>query len=159
VQSFTAPAIIQRGTTYSVALTVRNNGGAAANLVLPPPNPPTESSTGGASGNTTPVLTPRPPARGAPQTFRWRFVENGSGRGTLQYTTVVTGTAATSGAALSTGSSSTTTATVQGAADLEVTAFTLSQGTLSMGQGFTASITVHNRGGTTANNVLPSPTP
>ncbi|HVE85887.1 MAG TPA: PKD domain-containing protein, partial [Myxococcales bacterium] len=159
ITSFTIPSTIVRRTSYDVVLAVRNNGQAAADLVIPSPNPPAEVSTGGAGGSTSTTVTPVSIAGGASHSFTWTYVENGSGPGTLQYTAGATGTDANSGAALSAASASTPVATVQEPADLEITSFTLSGTTLSVGQAFTASVTVHNRGGTTASGVLPSPNP
>ncbi|HEY8207459.1 MAG TPA: PKD domain-containing protein [Myxococcaceae bacterium] len=159
ITAFTQPALIQRGATFTLSLTVTNTGEADANLVIPSPNPPNQTTTGGVNATTSSAPAAVTVPGGANRTFTWSYTEDGSATGTLQFSAIATGQDANSGAALSTPSSNSNLATVQEPADLEITSFTLAPATLSVGQTFTASITVHNRGGTTANGVLPSPDP
>jgi len=159
IQSFTIPGVIPRGSAFNAVLSVRNTGGATANLVIPSPNPPTETSTGGASGTTSTNLVPVTITGGANATLTWGFTENGSGPGTLRYTTSVTGTDANSGSSISATALSTGTANVVQPAALSVTSFTVSPATIMRGAGFTVTMVVSNTGGDTANGVLPSPSP
>jgi len=158
ITAFTIPAVIQRGTAFTLTMTVANGGEADANLVIPFPSPPSQITTGGVDA----VTSSNPPSVTIPgagsRTFTWSYTEDGSAPGTLRFQAIATGVDANSGASLSTPSTNTNLATVQDPADLEITSFTL-PGALSVGQTFTAQIIVHNRGGTTANNVLPSPNP
>src|SRR5439155_11886496 len=48
VTSFTLPATLSRGQSFTASLVVKNAGGATANGVLPSPNPPAVAAMGGA---------------------------------------------------------------------------------------------------------------
>lgn len=158
ITAFSIPSVIQRGTAFTLTMTVDNTGEADANLVVPFPNPPSQVTTGGVDAVTSSSPAPVTVPGASSHTFTWSYTENGSSPGTLRFQAIATGVDANSGASLSTSSTNTNTATVQDPADLEVTAFAM-PGTLSIGQAFNAAITVHNRGGTTAVNVMPSPNP
>ena len=158
VTSFTAPATISRGQTFTVIMVVSNGGQATANGVLPVPNPPTRAISGGANVATATALTAANIAGGASATFTWTFTENGTGPGTIQFQAGAGGTDANSGAAVNAALSFSNTVMVQTPPQLQVTAFTL-PATLSRGQAFQAQMTVTNTGQATANGVLPSPNP
>ena len=158
ITTFTVPPVIQRATAFTLSMTVTNGGEADASLVIPFPNPPSQIPTGGVDAVTSSAPSPVTIPGAGSHTFTWSYTEDGSAPGTLHFQASVTGVDANSGASLSTPSTNTNTATVQDRADLEITSFTM-PAVLSTGQAFTASVVVHNRGGTTANNVLPSPNP
>src|SRR5262249_17766162 len=97
ITSFTLPASLSRGSTFSAVLVVSNGGQAPARGVLPSPNPPTLATTGGANATTSSALSPVDIAGGGTATFTWTYTENGSSPGSLRATTGAAGTDANSG--------------------------------------------------------------
>jgi hypothetical protein len=152
VVSFTLPAKLSRGQTFSAALIVRNAGGSNVNNVTAAT--PTAQTTGGAGAVTasTPsggTLTP-----GQSTTLTWSYTENGSSPGTLQLAAIVTGTDAVSGQPVSSNASSSA-AVVQSPAALTLSLLTLPS-RIARGQQFNAQLTVQNTGGATAAAVTPA---
>lgn len=158
VTSFTLPATLTRGQTFTASMTVRNTGTLVVNNVLPSPNPPLQSSTGGAAASTSTSLAPvNNLGPGASTTFTWTFVENGTGPGTLTFTAGASGVDANM-TPVSANATSTNLAQVQTAPSLTVTSLTLPL-QLSRGQAFQAVVVVSNSGQATAINVRPNPDP
>ena len=145
---------IDRGQTFLATLVVTNSGDAAATGVLPNPAPPLLSASGGAAASTGSPVVPATISGGASATFTWSFTENGAAAGTLSASSGAQGQDANSGAALSATTASSNALAVQDPAALAITAFTVPS-ILSRGQNFTARMVVSNRGGATANAVLP----
>ncbi|HYV47966.1 MAG TPA: PKD domain-containing protein [Myxococcaceae bacterium] len=158
VTSFTLPANLSQGQTFTATMVVTNNGQATANGVLPSPNPPTLSRTGTANASTGTALTPATIAGGATATFQWTYTENGTGTGTIALSAGAGGTDVNSGGAVSAPVTSSNTANVQTKAFLVVNSLTL-PALLSRGQTFTVTMVVNNTGQAAANAVLPSPDP
>jgi hypothetical protein len=153
VVSFVVPQRLSRGQAFTAVLTVRNTGGTNVNGVSA--TAPTILATGGAaavtaSAPTIAVLTP-----GQTGTLSWSYTENGAGSGTLQLSTVVSGTDAVTLQPVSAGASSNA-AAVQEAASLSLTSLALPP-RIARGQQFQAQLTVRNGGGATATGVTPQP--
>ncbi|HEY8207443.1 MAG TPA: hypothetical protein VIG99_08185, partial [Myxococcaceae bacterium] len=159
ITSFTLPANVSRGSTFSAVLVVSNTGQATARNVLPNPNPPVLTNTGGANAATSTTLTPVDIPGGGNATFTWTYTETGTNTGTLRLATGAAGTDADTGAPVSVASSNSNVANVQQAAALSVTSFTVTPAVLSRGQTFTAALVVRNNGQAAANGVLPNPNP
>lgn len=155
IRSFTLPASISRGQSFTATLVVANTGGATATGLGA--SRPIATATGGAAVSFLGQVGPTAIAGGATATLSFSCLESGAGPGdgTLSLSTSVSAVDADSGAPLDAGPASTATAAVQAAAALSITAFTL-PARVSSGQQFEARMTVVNAGTAVAMAVTPS---
>ena len=152
VTSFTAPASLSRGQTFTASLVVSNTGGATAVGVVP--DAPALTPSGGAHA----TITASPPAqdivRGASATFTWTMVEDGTAAGSLQIATHARGSDVNSPSTQVVSGLASATTTVQEPGRLTLSKITV-PATVSRGQTFTVSVVVTNAGGAAVQAIAP----
>lgn len=117
ITSITLPAVVERGQSFVLSVTIANQGQASASGVLPQPSPPTRATTGAAAATTTATVTAATIAGGANRTFNWLYTENGTGTGTLSFSTGATGTDVNTGLTVTAMAQTSNTATVAAPCD------------------------------------------
>ena len=149
IRSFSLPATLSRGQTFTASLVVANTGGAAALGVLPDPVALTISGLAHATVKT--VSPAQDIAAGGIATFTFTVVEDGTGPGALQLGTKARGSDVNSGAQVAT-TLATTGTTVQEPGHLTVSQMSV-PATIRHGQSFTVAVTVTNDGGATVQGI------
>lgn len=155
IDQVTMPARLSRGQTFDVTVIVRNTGGSAADNVVPNV---VMTPTGGAGATLTAQVAPQSIAGGARGTFRVVFREDGAANGTLRASATATGLDTSAQRTVTSPSLSSSAATVQQPAQLNISVFSL-PAQVNRGQGFSLAMTVQNTGEAAALGVVPSPAP
>ncbi|MDP2272993.1 MAG: hypothetical protein Q8K32_19810 [Archangium sp.] len=154
IESITLPPKVSRGQAFDATVVVRNTGGAAASGVAPSVS---LTVTGGVQASTS-AAAPVTIGGGGRATFVFPMTERGTGPGTLRVQATASGTGGATGEVLSSVPLQSLTTTVESAAQLSITAFTI-PAAVDRGGGFTLSMTVNNEGQAAAMNVTPIPAP
>ncbi len=153
ISSWTVPAVLSRGQTFTVMAGVSNNAEATARSVEP--GTLMIIATGGANATCTASFVPTDLAGGGTASFSWNCAETGMSSGTLAFAVQASGTDANSGSLVTSPLSTSTTHAVQEPAALSVASFMLPSA-LSSGQTFTVTLVLANTGQANARAVLPS---
>ena len=151
ILTFTVPARISRGQSFTASLTVKNSGGSTVNGVGAPA--PTVQASGGALADTTSSPAAVNLSPGQSTTMSWSFQEHGLSAGTLVLAAQVSGTDTVSLASVSANASSNAAVVEQAASIANVTLSLPPR--LARGQAFSAVLVVKNSGGATAQATLP----
>lgn len=154
IDSVTVPARVSRSQSFDAVVVVRNAGGSSMSGVIPTL---TVATTGGADA-TPAAAAPLTISAGMTATFTFPLVENGTGPGTLQLSAAASGTDAASGQAITSAAVTSRSTTVETAAALTITAFSV-PASVARGAGFALSMTVRNSGQAAARNVIAIPSP
>jgi hypothetical protein len=148
ITSVTTPASANVGQTFALSVVVMNGGQSAANGVAPSLQaPPQVSLVSGPTPATAPI------AGGASATYAYTFAATAAG--TVTFTSTASGTDANSGLTVNAPAVSSMPMALVAPGTLQA-ALSI-PAPLSTGQAFTATLIVTNTGGSTVNNVLPSP--
>jgi hypothetical protein len=142
LRSALGSSTINRGQGFTASMTVANTGTTDANAVLP--SAPSVIAAGGAAATTSSLPAAVTIPGGTSATFEWTWVESGTAAGTLQISSVATGTDAIDGAPISSATAQSDMAHVQAPAALGATVTAPLLVTLL--QTFTVSLQLTNGG-------------